>query len=312
MIHRRYFLLILAIIIIINAGFTSRGSAVDLFDINVSPGYTFNLEVVENPTSGFGGMTRPANMTVPENDTEREGGFFGSNFTESFVNYAMALPFTTPEQNFVFSVTVESIPANETPGKIGVDTDNDGEYDHEIADFILGMPVVSTDWDGWTEVLNEVVETGNSLDEIKSATLNSLTNNETVFGFNLTFDLVIPEEMNSFITINSMMMTQTMNYNKSNGVMSVYSFSGDIDVFLFGKFSFATRMRFTDRPVNKTVVDSTGSSNNWLDYAFIIVIPGSLGVTGVGVYYYRSRKKTSGKQAEKQAGTTLETLENNR
>ncbi|MHA2332203.1 MAG: hypothetical protein ACXAEU_09260, partial [Candidatus Hodarchaeales archaeon] len=273
-------------------------TAVDLNQVSVSAGDTFNLEVIENPKSDktrptdVSDITKPTDVsdfTKPERYTPGEGGGF-SKLELNIENYMSSLPFMVPAQGFVFSVTVDSVPSNESAGKFGVDIDNDGDYDYESSEFILGMPVVSTDWKGWVETVNEILNTANKLDTVETASLDMLTNTSSMFGFTFTFDIQMTEEMIS--KFSSMEITHSVSYYKGSGIIANYEFTSNL-VSSRGETTSTTRLQFT----TKTLTAPEPLDNIYLLAGAFL---GIVSLSGFGLYYYRSQKLTAADELSQQ------------
>jgi hypothetical protein len=273
-------------ILILNIPITAIVVGLDKSMLGITPGDSFNVEVMENPSDnnpkkGNGdfqrpeGFTRPEDLTRPEGEQNLGGMFFANLQLENYILFPEIGQI--PSTGIVFSVKIVSTPNGSTNGKIDISIR--GSKDSYETDFSYGSPVVFTDWDGWVEILNDLeVNAALSNENIASFSVEITTNSETTFQTKIIIDMVIAEERQEFIS--EMQIIQHVRYDKATGIQ---------DLILVES---RTVTSFMGEMVQKFHIEFTTKGLTPPDYSSLLFIVGLGTITalGVGAFVIKRRR----------------------
>ncbi|MHA2226121.1 MAG: hypothetical protein ACXAC8_13000 [Candidatus Hodarchaeales archaeon] len=222
-------LLILPMIILV--------TCIDQNSLGITVGYTFNVEVIENPRDSIPNRDS-GDRQSPKGSVPPEGGFE----LENFILYPIID--TIPTTGTIFSIEVLTIPNGTTLGKLSASVR--GSVTEYYTDFSYGSPVLFNDWDGWVYVLNNLEETTSESNEnIESVVVDITTNSATTFQSEITFTFSIPEERQENIQERS--ITQQVRYNKATGIQESMVVESQTTTSLMGERIQRINMKFTTK-----------------------------------------------------------------
>ena len=161
------------------------------------------------------------------------------------------------------SYNITKFPISSAPGIIRYNISQN--YTNFNSNFILGEPVVSTEWDRWLNLIN-TMEDQQTVDD-KVMTVNYLELNETYFTSILSFKPEIPDSIR--LLVPSIEIKQTLRYFVSSGIRDLIKVEIAISVLFFGTFFSTTSLEYVSD--SYTQLESLKSSSP--DDFLIVLIP---------------------------------------
>ncbi|MHA1967202.1 MAG: hypothetical protein ACW964_05315 [Candidatus Hodarchaeales archaeon] len=223
----------------------------------VEEGAHFSLLVTSIPNRP--GFTQGGEMPGGVNVTELIN-FKSENFTlKPVIN-----PLPPVGEKIDFNVS--KIPQNSFPGRLSINISQN--FTELNLFFVLGEPVVSNNWERWTEILNTMVD--EEIIDNKSIALVDLVLNDTFFQSVLIFKPEIPSSI-QFI-VRSIEIKQTLRYFVSSGIQDLMEVEITFRLFMFGTTVSTTSLEYVQESYTPIRVTQSTPRNIFIDILILSLV----------------------------------------
>ncbi|MHA2362677.1 MAG: hypothetical protein ACXAC7_01870 [Candidatus Hodarchaeales archaeon] len=296
---KRYFLITIGLVSILffASQSTINGISIDHSQFEVISGDVFNIEVVNDgrPDNNRGGSKFDPNNfdpsqlpegVDPSQFTGDRLGLLGNLEVKNFILRPLLRP--TPAEGTIYSINVVKLPSNSSMGTIKYEIPEQGT-EYFDTNFVLGDPVISTDWDGWNTEINQIITDLNSLEAVKSAKLTEINNNNMYFETKITIEMdvtILPSDENRG-SFESVELTQQLRYNKATGIREILKLDSNMESTERGNIVQTTFLKFT---TSDPRVAPQPQNNSLFNYA---IFAGLFFFVGFGALFVVQNKNQS-------------------
>ena len=180
------------------------------------------------------------------------------------------------------SLNITELPNNSSPGIIRYNISQN--YTEIDANFVLGEPVVSTEWDRWVELINTMG--AKQIVDDKAITVIHLELNATYFTSILLFEPEIPDSIQ--LLVHSIEIKQTLRYFVSSGIRDLIKVEIAISVLFFGTFVSTTSLEYISDSYSQLERLKSPSPDDFLIFLVPVIIFVPVGFILFFRRYYKS------------------------